>query len=80
MLQSIPWAHVIPILNSMSSNKAFNISTYGKLRGTTVQIINLSYCLIINFSAVTTIYITDSCVHVIHYPILCGWEKRMFPN
>lgn len=80
MLQSIPWAHVIPVLNSMSSNKIFNTSTYGKRRGTRVQIINLNNCLIINFDAMTTIDITASFVHVIHYSTLCGWEKGMFPN
>lgn len=50
MLQSIPWTHVIPVLNSTSSNKTLNTSTYGKWRGARVQIINLSYCLIINFN------------------------------
>lgn len=80
MLQSIPRTHVIPVLNSMSSNKTFNTSTFGKWRGARVQIINLSYCLIISFDTVTTIDITGGFVHVNHYSTLCGWEKGMFPN
>lgn len=80
MLQSIPWAHVIPVLNSMSSTKIFNTSTYGKWREARVQMINLNNCLFINFNAVTTIDITSSCVHIIHYSALFGWEKGVFLN